>query len=101
MPSFKIALICLFAGFGGCASTGTPNPEQGSVAVYEVLGMDCPACHGGLEKNLRKVPGVVDAKANWKEKKVTIRHAEGHSLDSAEVEAAVKSSNFTPGKRLK
>lgn len=100
MRSFATALLLLVVIFGGCASAGTSSPSAGTKAIFKVFGMDCPGCHGGLEKNLRKIPGVLDASANWKEQKVTIHFDEGQGLDVAQVQAAIESSNFTPGERL-
>ena len=85
----------------GCATGRAPSPDVDTESMtYEVFGMDCPGCHGGLEKNLRNVFGVADASANWKEKKVTIYLEKGRSADLAEIETAIKNSNFSAGRRL-
>ena len=69
-----------------------------NTTTYEVFGMDCPGCHGGLEKNLLKIPGVIDAVANWKQKTVTIKVESGNNIELAVIEKAIKDSNFTLGK---
>jgi copper chaperone CopZ len=85
----------------GCALQQSSSPNTGTQTItYEVFGMDCPGCHGGLEKNLRKIAGVVDAAANWKEQTVVIWVEAGQVVDPAEIEAAIERSNFTMGKRL-
>ena len=92
-----LGLMCV----AGCAAPQASPPGAGTETVtYEVFGMDCPGCHGGLEKNLRKIPGVVDAAASWKEKRVTIRVQKGHVVPASEIQAAIERSNFTMGKRL-
>lgn len=62
--------------------------------------MDCPGRHGGVEKNLMKIPGVIDAAANWKEQEVTLFVALGQTVDPADIERAVRDSNFTLGEHL-
>ncbi len=102
---FKLFMTLVLVGsltyFTGCATRSTlsqnPNVEM---LTYEVFGMDCPGCHGGLEKNLSKIPGVVDVTANWKEQMVIIHVQKDHTIDISEIEAAVHNSNFTLGKRF-
>jgi copper chaperone CopZ len=87
----------------GCAtSQQARNPQSGGEQVtYAVYGMDCPGCHGGVEKNLKKIPGIVDASANWKQKTLTVTLDSGQPLDDAAIEKAVKDSNFTLGEKVK
>lgn len=97
---YRITLIPAAIVLLGCAtSIQTPQQEHASTqTTYEVFGMDCPGCHGGLEKNLKKIPGVVTASANWKKKMVTITVESGREIDSAAIRKAIKDSNFTVGK---
>ena len=98
---FAAVLVFYSACLLGCAAhTASPSATTVKQVTYEVFGMDCPGCHGGLEKNLKKVPGVVDASANWKEQIVTIRFDAEQDLDPARIEKAIRDSNFTPGERL-
>lgn len=88
--------------FVGCATDQTPHPGSATVqTTYEILGMDCPGCHGGLEKNLKKIPGVTSASANWKKQTVTITTEGERQIDLSEIRKAVEQSNFTFGKALK
>jgi copper chaperone CopZ len=68
--------------------------------TYEVFGMDCPGCHGGLEKNIRKIPGVTFARANWKANTVTIGVKAGENIDDMDIANAIEKSNFTMGKKV-
>lgn len=68
--------------------------------VFEVFGMDCPGCHGGLEKLLLRIDGVESATANYLKKQVSLTLKEGAELDETVVKKAVESANFTLGKRL-
>ena len=86
----------------GCATT-TPAPQSATKheqVTYAVYGMDCPGCHGGIEKNLEKLPGIIDASANWKDKRVTLALAPGQKADKAAIEQMVEDSNFTLGERI-
>ena len=98
------ACIMLLAGslLSGCTTTNQAVVPDGTTrqATYAIYGMDCPGCHGGVEKNLRKIPGVVDASANWKNKTITLALTADHPIDHAAIEKAVRDSNFTLGERV-
>jgi len=99
LPFLLIALMAI-----GCSGGGkniSLNAEEGTeIRVYEVFGMDCPGCHGGLEKLVNKVPGVLESQANWNKQRLAVRVHEGSELKDQEIFEAVKKANFTPGKRL-
>lgn len=95
--------IVSIGGMSGCVTdeTGSAVAETGSETMtYEVLGMDCPGCHGGLEKNLEKVSGVEYAQANWKTQRVVVGVEPGAQVAEAEIVKAVENSNLTIGERL-
>lgn len=69
--------------------------------MYEVFGMDCPGCQGGVEKLVKKIPAVQDAKADWQKKEIVITVRPESVLDDKDVLDAIRRANFTPGKRLK
>ena len=94
---YTTTLILTVVALVGCKTTPPATETEAATTQtgYEVFGMDCPGCHGGLEKNLRKIDGVVDASANWSKKTVTITMKEGAQVDPAEIEKAVKDSNFS------
>ena len=89
----------------GCNTAGedaAAEPVEGSeVRVYEVFGMNCPACHGGLEKLVKKIPAVEQAEGNWVEKRVTVTIRPGSELKDEDIYDAIRRANFTPGKRIK
>ena len=73
--------------------------EASETRQYEVFGMDCPGCHGGLEKLVKKIPSVQEAKANWVKKQLIVTlHPEANDED---IYDAIKLANFTVGKRIK
>ena len=78
-----------------------PAAQASEIRVYQVFGMDCPGCHGGLEKLIMKIPEVQEAKANYKEQRLAVTLIPGKSLDDATVHDAIRRANFTLGKRIK
>ena len=63
--------------------------------------MDCPGCHGGLEKLVNALPSVAGSRASWENKTVTVQLDQGADLDDAAVIAAIEKANFTAGERLR
>lgn len=77
------------------------DTTQNIVIRYEVLGMDCPGCQSALEKQMKKIDGVADAKASFKEKQVVIELKPEAKVSDEEIEKRIKKANFTPGKKIK
>lgn len=74
--------------------------DKGEVRVYEVFGMDCPGCHGGLENLIDKIDGVKASKANWDMKKLKVLLDPNADVSDEAIYDAIKQANFTVGKRL-
>lgn len=72
---------------------------RSGMRIYEVFGMNCPGCHGAVEKLVKKIPVVEEAEANWKEQRLTVTIRPGSELDDEDIYDAVRRANFTPGKR--
>jgi copper chaperone CopZ len=89
----------------GCVATGQGSAiesmEASETRVYEVFGMNCPGCHGGLEKLVRKIPAIQQAEANWLKKQLVITVRPGTELNDEDIYDAIRRANFTPGKRIK
>ena len=102
MRSILIAIIFL-ALLAGCSSTPEPDsePQVGDLVEFEVFGMDCPGCHGGLEKLAMQIEGVHAAKASWEDKKLVLEVEEGAEVTDDQVHDAINRANFTAGERLK
>tara|TARA_R110002050_G_scaffold85091_1_gene181561 strand:+ start:26212 stop:26574 length:363 start_codon:yes stop_codon:yes gene_type:complete len=75
------------------------DTTRNNVISYEVFGMDCPGCQSALEKQVKKIEGVADAKASFKEKEVVIELESGAKVTDEEIENRIKKANFTPGKK--
>ena len=101
---FVSAILALCFCSVGCNSTEQDlvkaSMEESEARVYEVFGMSCPGCHGGVEKLVKKLPGVQEAKANWKEKQIVVTVNPEVELNDEDVYDAIRRANFTPGKRI-
>ena len=99
-----ILFVLLFCGIG-CNSAEQDlvieSMEASGTRVYEVFGMNCPGCHGGLEKLVKKIPTVQEAQANWQKKQLVVIVRPEVELDDKDVYDAIRRANFTPGKRIK
>ncbi|MBD3868964.1 MAG: cation transporter [Acidobacteria bacterium] len=100
-----LTLVVAILLAAGCATADRsvstdPGSTDLEVRIYEVFGMDCPGCHGGLEKLVLRVQGVEAAQANWEQKRLTVTVSSGVELDDEAVFEAVRQANFTPGERL-
>ncbi len=106
----RFLAIALFAvvlgGILGCGGAKTtvkgaevlaPGAE---VRVFEVFGMGCPGCEGGLCKLAKNIDGVSGANADWDDQRLRVTIAPGMSVDDAAIVDAIKRANLTPGKRL-
>ena len=75
--------------------------EGGEVRIYEIFGMDCPGCHGGLENLVNKVAGVISSEANWEKQLLRVVLYANIEVDDNLIYEAIKRANFTPGERFK
>ena len=89
----------------GCATTGHDvagkSGKESEIRIYEVFGMDCPGCHGGLNKLVEKIHEVQQAESNWKEKRLTVTVRPKSQLNDEDIYSAIRRANFTHGKRIK
>ena len=100
---FLFLFVMLFCGIG-CDTTDkgltVESMEESEIRVYEVFGMDCPGCHGGLEKLVKKIPNVQQAEANWVKKQLTVTVQPGAELNDEDIYDAIRRANFTHGKQI-
>lgn len=108
--TFKILFMILFLGLGmGAETFAGENPNQivqlqkdslnANTVCYEVFGMDCPGCQSALEKQIKKIDGVANAKASYKNKEVVITLKPNAKAKEEEIHSRIKKANFTPGKK--
>ncbi len=102
---FLLVLSVLFFCGMGCNSAeqdlAIESMEESGTRVYEVFGMDCPGCHGGLEKLVKKIPSVQKAEANWLKKQLVVTVHPEVELNDEDIYDAIKRANFTLGNRIK
>ena len=105
MLSILLLFFCVPHAIGGDRTVkegkGQTAEEAASIRVYEVYGMDCPGCHGGLEKLVKKIPAVESADADWKKKQLTVTVKQGAELNDEDIYNAIERANFTVGERVK
>jgi copper chaperone CopZ len=108
--SLKSAAITLLTAailipLPGCSSNRSDFADLlkngGELRIYEVFGMGCPGCHGGLEDLVNNIPGVRASKANWEKQQLHVVLDPDAEIEDNAFHEAIKSANFTPGKRLK
>jgi copper chaperone CopZ len=99
-----ISTISLIA-FVGCSGSKTNidgiDESNTEMRIYEVFGMDCPGCHGGLENLINEITGVITSEANWEKQQLKVFVSTNIIVSDEAIFDAVKKANFTPGKRIK
>ena len=68
--------------------------KEGTISM-KIKGLSCPFCVYGVEKKLKKVPGVLSVSTNYKQSKVTIKIKEGLKVDHNALRKAIIDSGFT------
>ncbi len=100
--SMILAMAVLVISCSGSGKNISLTEEAGTeLRTYEIFGMDCPGCHGGIEKLINKLSGVITSQANWEKNRLVIKLNEDNSISDEDVFKAIKDANFTPGKRIK
>lgn len=101
---FYFSGFVLLAFIIGCASGSqvriADSWDDYEIRVYEVYGMDCPGCHGGVEKHVNRIPGVHDSAADWEKAELRVAVSREAALDDNDIYDAIKKANFTPGDRI-
>jgi copper chaperone CopZ len=100
-----VGMFALVVGIqvSGCSSSKASFSDlagEGSeIRVYEVFGMDCPGCHGGLENLVNEIPGVRASQANWEQQLLRVALDPAVEVDDDTIHNAIKRANFTSGRR--
>jgi len=74
--------------------------DTGDVIEIGVTGLTCAFCVDGLNRNLKKLPGVDKADVSLKNNKARIKMQSGSSLDLPAIRSAIIDAGFTPGDLL-
>ena len=92
MPGIKNTFIVAMLVLLSAASTFASIDE----VRLHVEGLACPFCTFGIEKGLKKVPGVISAETTIRTGVVRVQMEPSTPLDYAALWEAVKESGFTP-----
>ncbi len=84
---FAIALLTMF--WSGVSFAGDTHYQ------LQVNGLACPFCAYNIEKNVGKLDGVKDVKANLKVGLVNVLVAEGKTLSEEVVRQTITNAGFT------
>jgi copper chaperone CopZ len=99
---FSILLpVIILAADSGPDSTAVSDSLDSQVMIYEIFGMDCPGCHGGVEKLVDKLPSVQKSEANWEKQELKIWIDPEKGVKDDEIIDAIERANLTPGERKK
>jgi copper chaperone CopZ len=93
--------VIVLAAETGPDSTAVSDSLNSQVRIYEVFGMDCPGCHGGIEKLVDKIPAIQKSEANWEKKQLKIWVDPAKELKDEDIIDAIERANLTPGERKK
>lgn len=100
-----IIAILMVGSLIGCASNRKNIEELAGegdeIRIYEVFGMDCPGCHGGVENLVNRLNGVKTSRANWEKQQITVVISRSVQITDRMIFDAIEQANFTPGKRVK
>ena len=91
-PKHMLILVALLL-----SSATSAFASISEVRLY-VEGLACPFCTFGIEKSLKKVPGVVSLETTIRTGLVRIQMEPGASLDPAALNEAIKKAGFTPSR---
>ena len=92
MPRIKNTLMVVVLVLLSAAFTFASIDE----VRLHVKGLACPFCTFGIEKSLKKVPGVISAETTIRTGVVRVQMEPSTPLDYAALWEAVKESGFTP-----
>jgi copper chaperone CopZ len=106
---FRSPILLFFILLPAMLTAAETDPDSAAVTdtlntrvqVYEVFGMDCPGCHGGIEKLVNKVPAVINSEANWEKQELRIWIDPAKDVKDEDIIDAIERANLTPGKRIK
>ncbi|MGH7943842.1 MAG: heavy-metal-associated domain-containing protein [Opitutaceae bacterium] len=66
-------------------------------AYIQVKGLACPFCVQGLEKHLKKIPGVAGVTTSLEKGEVVVHIEDPQKVTEDELRKAVKNAGFTAG----
>jgi Cu+-exporting ATPase len=67
--------------------------SENSHKILPILGMDCPACALTIEKKLRKLEGVKEAKVNYMTQNVAVTY-DPNKINISRIEKAIEDLGY-------
>ncbi|NQZ58887.1 MAG: heavy-metal-associated domain-containing protein [Lentisphaeraceae bacterium] len=95
--SFICCLVILSCQTPPIEAAQPPHKDAYQVSA-EVKGMSCPFCVSGVEKHLKKIPGVLSIKTNLKQGRMLIVFDKQGQFDEQLIRQAITKGGFTAGK---
>lgn len=86
-------LTCILLSFVFLAAAQAQIKE----VTVQVMGLSCPFCVKGVEKQLKKVDGVAKVSTSLKKGQVNLQYKAGATLDIDRTRKAIVKGGFTPG----
>ncbi len=93
--------VIVLAADNGSDSTTVSDSLNSQIRIYDVFGMDCPGCHGGMEKLVNKIQGVKKSEANWEKQELKIWVDPAKGVKDEAIFDAIERANLSSGDRIK
>lgn len=93
-----VALSASLAFGGGSTASAGVRQDVAPQVVVTVDGLACPFCVDGLEKHLRKLPGVTKVETDLREGQTTLDLAADADVTEENIRKAVRDAGFTASK---
>ena len=91
-----LAMMVIASPATAGAEVTSPPPGGSSRIAVKVDGLTCPFCAHGLEKNLKKIPGVIDLEILVDQGTASLTYAPHHAFSLEAIREAVRRGGFTP-----
>lgn len=94
----RTAVVLTVALLAGTWTMAAQAPADGRTqAVLTVLGMQCPFCAYGIQKHLKKLPGVTKVEVELAENQAIVTVAPDAEVTDEDLQRAIRKAGFTPG----
>ncbi len=95
LAALLVSVGCQSAGPRGAVVAGDDQPIKTDTATLHVKGMSCPLCASGIDKQLRRLPGVSRVTSDLGSGKVKVTLVGEQRPTARQLSQAVEDSGFT------
>lgn len=92
IKTIAAAALAMMLALNAAVAQTTP-----SHAYIQVKGLACPFCVQGLEKHLKKIPGVAGVTTSLEKGEVVVHIEDPQKVTEDQLRKAVKNAGFTAG----